>query len=253
MKRIASIGLVAMREILHQKLLYNIAVVGVLFSLMSLALSSLTIGQIERIIVDVGLGATGIVTSLIAVLVGSGLVANDIERKSLYFILSKPVGRTQYLLGKWLGLVAVLVVNAVGLSLLTAVLLGVYAMSPPDGFLAAIAGNLFEAIILAALAIGFSAFTTPALAAVFSFAGFVLGHVIGYIDFSRYEGAGLKLIGQVARVVVPDFQLVNFRAGLIDGPPVAGAEVMHALVYAAGYTLVVLTVASAIFSQRDLK
>jgi ABC-type transport system involved in multi-copper enzyme maturation permease subunit len=249
----ALVGL-GVRELLHQKLLYNVLVFGVGFVLSSLALVHLTIGHWERVLADMGLSGIGIASSLIAALMGAGSLSREIDRKTLYFTLIKPVSRGQLLLSKFFALCAVLTLNALAMFALVAAVLAAHFYWPSVPMVAAVAGSLLEGFVLASVALLFSTYTTPTLAAIFSLAVFGMGHVLGQVDFfSRFASPGVRAVGIAARTVLPDFSLMNFKVRAFDVTPVSAFELGTAALYAAGYTAVVLALSMVIFNRRDFK
>ena len=111
--KVLSIALNTFRENLRDKLLYNLLVFALLMIGSSLLLMRLTLGEFHRLLLNVGLGSINIFGVLIAIFVGIGLVNKEIEKKTIYTIVSKPVARYQFLIGKYLGLTMTLFVNTV--------------------------------------------------------------------------------------------------------------------------------------------
>src|SRR5262249_12148957 len=172
----------AFREAVRDRVLYNL----VLFVLMLIAgaifLGELSAGQEAKIIVDLGLSAMLLFGAFIAIFVGVGLVYKEIEKRTLYAILSKPIGRGQFLLGKYLGLCLTLFVNVLvmGTGLSLALL---YVRRGWDPLIAkiwpAILLIYFELAIITAVALLFSSFSSPALSAMLTFFVFIIGHFSG--------------------------------------------------------------------------
>src|SRR5215467_3433921 len=109
--KVLSIALNTFRENLRDKLLYNLLIFALLMIGSSLILMRLTLGEFHRLILDIGLGSINFFGVLIAIFVGIGLVSKEIEKKTIYTIVSKPVARFQFLLGKYLGLSLTLLIN----------------------------------------------------------------------------------------------------------------------------------------------
>ena len=110
-RRVVAIARNAFREAVRDRVLYNLVVFALLLIGGAVFLGELSAGQEAKIIVDLGLSATLLFGMFIAVFVGVGLVYKEIERRTLYAILSKPVSRGEFLLGKYLGLCLTLFVN----------------------------------------------------------------------------------------------------------------------------------------------
>src|SRR5512139_3449032 len=111
MSPIPSVALNVFRESVRDKVLYNLVFFSVLLIAASYLLSQLTAGQDVKIIKDLGLAATSLFGLFIAVFIGIGLVSKEVERRSIYSLLAKPIHRYQLVLGKYCGLVLTLAVN----------------------------------------------------------------------------------------------------------------------------------------------
>src|SRR6266704_5394087 len=178
-RRVAAIARNAFREAVRDRVLYNLVVFALLLIGGAIFLGELSAGQEAKIIVDLGLSAILLFGVFIAIFVGVGLVSKEIERRTLYAILSKPIGRGEFLLGKYLGLCVTLLVNvavmSVGLSLAL-----VYVKRGWDPLVARIWPAILllyvELIILTGVAMLFSSFSSPALSALLTFFVFVIGH-----------------------------------------------------------------------------
>src|SRR5437588_8433012 len=179
LRRILTIARNAFREAVRDRVLYNLVLFVLLLTTSAIFLGELSAAQEAKIIVDLGLSAMLLFGTFIAIFVGTGLVYKEIERRTLYAILAKPVGRGEFLLGKYLGLCLTLAVNVsvmgVGISL---ALLFVKRGYDPLALRIwpAVALIYIELMIVVAVALLFSSFSTPALSALLTFAVFVIGH-----------------------------------------------------------------------------
>src|SRR5256712_13656850 len=178
-RRVGAIARNAFREAVRDRVLYNLVVFALLLIDGAIFLGELSAGQEAKIIVDLGLSAILLFGVFIAIFVGVGLVYKEIERRTLYAILSKPIGRGEFVLGKYLGLCLTLLVNVaimgVGLSLAL-----VYVKRGWDPLVVriwpAVLLTYVELIILTGVAMLFSSFSSPALSALLTFFVFVIGH-----------------------------------------------------------------------------
>jgi ABC-type transport system involved in multi-copper enzyme maturation permease subunit len=243
------------RELVRSKLLYNLFIFAALLIASSMFVAQLTIGQWDRIILDQGLAAIEVVGALVAILIGVNLVAGEIERKTIFPTLAKPISRSAFLLGRYAGLLAVLAVNVVVmLTLLSAVLhLAGYGLSRT----ALEAGVLIgvELALLAAVAALFSSFSTPILAAGFSIAFFLIGHLLGDLRaFGERSKSGLTrtLTGFFYRLL-PDLELLNLKSQAASQIAVDHRFVLRSGAYGLAYAAALLVLAALIFRRRDLK
>ena len=182
MKATRAIAVNVFRESVRDKVLYNLVLFAVLLIGGSYLLGQLTAGQDIKIIKDLGLAATSLFGLFIAVFIGIGLVSKEVERRSIYSLLAKPIRRSQLVLGKYCGLTLTLAVNvAVMAAALYAVLAYMSWGVPPEqaaawdapaldpALLKAIGLILVELMLVTAIALFFSTFSTPMLSAALTF------------------------------------------------------------------------------------
>jgi ABC-type transport system involved in multi-copper enzyme maturation permease subunit len=258
----------AFKESVRDRVPYTMVIFAVLMMAASYLISQMTAGQDLKIIKDLGLAALSIFGLLIAVFIGIGLVSKEVEKKSVFALLTKPVTRTQFILGKYLGLVTTLVVN---LTVMTVAYYGVLfymdmttsatmkagwpAPALDPRLLIAIVLIVAELALVTAVALFFSAFSSPLLAALLTLGLWVAGHFNG--DLRQFENVmDVKWVAWIARglyYVLPNLAPFNVKAEVVYGVPVSPSHVGYTLLYAAVYCGVLLTAAAAIFRRRDFK
>ncbi|MGH9945366.1 MAG: ABC transporter permease, partial [Pyrinomonadaceae bacterium] len=218
-------------------------------------LSDLSGGQEAKIIADMGLSAMLMFGVFIAIFVGVGLVYKEIERRTLYAILAKPVGRGEFLVGKYLGLCLTLAVNVLvmgaGVSLALLYVRGGYdplvlKIWPAIGLI------YVELTILVAVALLFSSFSSPALSALLTFAVFVIGHFSADMKALSTAGAARILFGALY-YLLPNLshyaRITDAGHGLTPAP----TDFLAALLYAVVYVSVLLAAATLVFNRRNFK
>jgi ABC-type transport system involved in multi-copper enzyme maturation permease subunit len=247
-----TIAAVSVREALRRKLQVNLLLFGLLLVLASLAVSALTIGEQRRIVVDLGLTAMEAIGSLIAVFLGASLVAGDIERRVIYPIVAKPVSRTEYLLGRYAGLAATLLLNLAVMALGLVVALSLSLSPKPFDLtlLAAIAMIGLQLLVVAAIAILFSSFVSSTLAAIFALAVVVAGHLSNDL-ITLLRGTNATL-GKVLWYLLPNLGALTLNEAVVYRRPV-DAAVWLAAGYAAMYAGAALALAALVFERRDFR
>lgn len=258
MKKIAAIAWITLREALRQKLAVNLLIFAVALVVASIVISSLTFGEQYRVIVDIGLSAMEIFGTLIAVFLGSNLIAGDVQRRTVYPIIAKPVSRGQYVAGRYAGLVATTTLN---LAVMGAVFVGVLAVYTNGlGFLAkapilvTLGGIALQLAILAAVAVLFSSFTTATLSAIFTLCLFVAGHLAS--ELVRYwakQGEGLAWIGKAIYVLIPNLEALNFKEAVVYKDAIPPGAAALAFGYGLLYVTGVVALAATVFARRDLR
>ncbi len=253
--RIKAIAGNTFREAVRDKILYSLLFFALVMIASSVLVAELTIGEFLKIVEDVGLGSISIFGMLIAVFVGIQLVTREIDRKTVYTVLSKPVRRWEFIVGKFLGLGLTLLVElgimTLGLIGLVAVVGGRFA---PE--LAGAVGLIYlELLFLTAFSILFSSFSTPALSALFTLSIYVIGHMSN--DLYRFgQKAETEWIREGSRVlyyVLPNLEYFNIKNQVVHHVALPPGQVGYAVVYGVVYTALVLFAAVVIFERRDFK
>src|SRR3954464_14844977 len=249
------IALNTMRELLRNKLLYNLLFFAVLLIASSLFIAQLTIGQWDRIILDMGLAAAELAGVLIAILIGVSVVAGEIERKTIFPTLAKPVARGAFIAGRYGGLASMLAVNVVVMTASVALVLRMAGYSLSRTAAAAALLIFVELLVMSAAAIFFSSFTTPILASAFSLSLFLIGHLVGSLRLfaEKSKSAAARALTLAAYRLLPDLELFNLKAQAANELPVPHGAATTAALYGAAYAAICLLLAMVIFARRDLK
>lgn len=255
MKSVGYVALNTFRETVRDKVLYNLLLFALLMISSSYVLGKISVYQEIKIIKDLGLASISIFGMVIAIFIGIGLVSKEIDKRTLYSLLSKPVSRAQFLAGKYCGLCLTLLVNVL---IMTIGLYGVlFAMREPfePALMTAIFLIYMKLCVLVAVAILFSTFTTSILAGLFT--GFV--YVAGYFssDLKNFdtivESGVLPALTTVLYYVLPNFRNFDVKAPVVAGHAVPMSQVGWATLYALLYVSLVLVVSIWVFQKRNLK
>ena len=252
--KVISIALNTFRENLRDKLLYNLLVFALLMIGSSLLLMRLTLGEFHRLLLDVGLGSINIFGVLIAIFVGIGLVSKEIEKKTIYTIVSKPVARYQFLVGKYLGLIVTLFVNT--LIMAAGLLLVLFAQEVPiESMLFKALGLIFlEFMVVTAVALLCSTFTSATLSAIFTLATYVIGHLTADLKvFGEKMDEGMRVVANGLYYVLPNLERFNLKGNVIHHIEVSGTDLSLIVAYGLTYVLFLLLAASIIFQRRDFR
>ncbi len=255
MNHIFTIAKNTFREAVRDRVLYNLIVFVLLITASAIFLGELTAGQEARTIVNLGLSALLIFGVFIAIFVGVGLVSKEIEKRTLYTIFSKPIGRGEFIVGKYLGLCLTLFVNVLIMGLgVSLALLYVGGGNLAVSIWGAIILIFLELTIITAVAIVFSSFSSPALSALLTFLVFVIGHFSSSLkDFAANLGSAAKLFFDAVYYILPNFSHFEFITNSAHGtfPPTAmlGGSFVYTIVYVA----ILLSITILIFSRRNLK
>jgi ABC-type transport system involved in multi-copper enzyme maturation permease subunit len=252
--KVLSIALNTFRENLRDKLLYNLLIFALLMIGSSLLLMRITLGEFHRLLLDIGLGSVNIFSVLIAIFVGIGLVSKEIDKKTIYTIVSKPVARFEFLLGKFLGLTITLFINML---IMTAGLLAVLmAQSVPIEavLFKAIGLMLLECMVVTAVALLCSTFTSATLSAIFTLAIFVIGHLTADLKTfgQKMEGLGRNVL-EGMYYLLPNLERFNLKGNVTHHIDVPLNDLALIVAYGMAYAAFLLLLASVIFQRRDFR
>ena len=253
--RILSIAANTFRETIRNKVLYAILAFALFVIGITYFLADLSVGELSRIIADVGLACIHIFGVVMAVFIGITLVSQEVERKTIYLILSKPVPRWEFIVGKAMGLSVTLAVTTLAMAaMLFLVHLG-YDRSPELGILIASAGIYMELVLLVCLASFFSTFTTPVLSAIFTLSMFLIGHVSrDLIVFGgRSASTAVQWAAKILFFALPNLENFNWKNEVVYGRVRAPGVLVMAAAYLLCYGAAVLSAACLLFSRKDFK
>jgi ABC-type transport system involved in multi-copper enzyme maturation permease subunit len=255
--RVSAITVNTFREAVRDRVLYNLVVFVLLLVASAPLFSVISIGIERLVLVNVGLSSISFFGVVIAILIGVGLVSKEIEKKTLYTILSRPVRRWEFIAGKYGGLMMTLTVNtglmAVGLYL--ALFINQHKLTAADGNLVvAIYFILLSLSMVTALTLLFSSFSTPIFSAVFSFALFLIGNFADDLrSLATSSHTPLKPVLTAMAYAVPDFSTLNVISLVAHEEAIKGSLVVFSTIYALLYSVSILTAAVLVFEHRNLK
>jgi ABC-type transport system involved in multi-copper enzyme maturation permease subunit len=254
LRRLTAVAANTFRETVRERVLYNLVFFAILMTVSGLLLGQLSIRQDEKVLKDIGLAAMELFGTLIAVFIGVGLVSKEIERRSLYPLLVKPLSRGEFFLGKFAGLAFTLLVN------MAVMTVGLYATLLATGrgadplLLAAVYPILLGLLLVVALAMLFSTLTSSTLASVFTVGVVIAGRFSDVVRNMREVMPGTPgWLSGILYAVIPNFRNFDFKDRVTYGDPVPPEVLVWVTVYAAAYLAIVLGLGLASFRSRDFQ
>jgi ABC-type transport system involved in multi-copper enzyme maturation permease subunit len=257
-RRILTITRNAFRESVRDRVLYNLVLFALILVAASMFVSELSVSQESKFIADLGLAAMLVFGAVIAIFVGVGLVYKEIDKRTIYNMLSKPVHRYEFLLGKYFGLCLTLLVNCAVMTAGTVLAL-LYVNRGSTHLTVSILPAAYmiflELALLIAVALLFSSFTTPLLSALFSFAAYVIGHFSGDLRLaaSITSSQAVRVILTVLYYLLPNLSNFGYITEASKGEVVGFGILARASIYAVVYISILLSVAVVIFDRRNFK
>jgi len=253
MNSIRIIAFNTFRENVRDRILYNLLLfAGVLIGF-SVLLADLTVMEHHRIITDMGLAAINLTGVIIAMFVGIGLVSKEIDRRTVYTIMARPISRTQFILGKYCGLASLLLVNMAIMLAIFLVVLWSYGVPMPVSLFQAIELIFIELLLVTALALFFSSFSSTTLSAILTISFYGIGHLTtdlkGIAEKSQSEWGERVMTGLY--YALPNLELLNIKGQASMGVAVSYSYQLLATSYGLLYAILLLTSACLIFQRRD--
>ena len=259
MGRIWAIALNTFREAARIRVLYGILVLVVAANLLAVVLGQLSVHEESRVARDIGLAGISLFGSLTAIFLGVFLLYTEIQRRTIHAIVSKPIERWEFVIGKYLGMVLVLSVLVVLFGLAMAGMLVWQGDSVTAAVLKALVLSWLEVLVVAALAIFFSSFSTPFLSGIFALGIWAIGRVTPDIEAATKATSGaIRLVTKAALEIVPDLHLFSVSGSTLEGSTVSvhgdfvswgyvGLASLHGL----GWIVGLVALAAILFQRRD--
>jgi ABC-type transport system involved in multi-copper enzyme maturation permease subunit len=255
--RLSAIAFNTFREAVRDRVLYNLVLFVLLLVATAPLFGEISIGLERIILINLGLTAMSLFGIVIAIFIGIGLVSKEIDKKTLYTILSRPVRRWEFIAGKYFGLILTLVANA---ALMTAgfylaLLVTSHQLTAADAhLLVAIYFIILQFFVITAITLLFSSFSTPIFSAIFAFALFVIGTFAEDLrNFAALSQGITKWLITAAAYLVPNFSTLNVISQSAEGIQISGKLVLLNTVYAVLYSAAATAAAVLIFERRNLK
>ena len=246
------------REAVRDRVLYNLVAFAIILIASALLFGEISIGVEKTILINIGLSSISVFGLLIAIFLGIGLVHKEIDKRSLYSLLSKPIHRWQFVVGKFLGLNLTLLVNTLFMSmgLWGALYYLTRSFQPEDVYIwTAIYFILLELFLVTAVCLFFSCFSTPILSAIFTFLIYVVGSAASDVrDFGTLtKNPLLESLTTAIYYLLPNFSDFSVAGAVSHGLPVGSHLILLNTAYAVCYASMLVIAAVWIFSKRDLK
>ncbi len=252
--RMLAIAQNTFRESVRDKVLYVLLFFAAVAILGSKALGWVSIGQDVKIMKDICLAALLVFGVLISIFVGTNLIYKEIDKRTLYTILARPVRRYEFILGKYLGLSFLLgLVTLIMAAVATAYIVSMGG-TIDSVFIWAVVLVYWELLLITAIAILLSVATSPILGAIIVFCVFVLGHATRIlVDLPpQLDGTSTKQIFEILYYVIPNLSNFNIRSEAANSVPVSLSYIGYAIGYGTAYAAMLLGLASLAFEEKDV-
>jgi ABC-type transport system involved in multi-copper enzyme maturation permease subunit len=255
MRAIRAIAVNTFREAIRDRILYLFIGFAIIMVISTKLFGMLTVGDESKIVKDIGLAAMQFFSMLIAVMMSMLLISREVDNRTVFNILSKPVRRWQFILGKYLGLVAIVAVNLLLITVILVVMVLIYTGQFDPMLVFAAFMTMLEMSVVAAFATLFAVLTRPILGSLMTLAMFIVGHTSAdlWMLTRHLPGTFTRAVITVVYYLVPNLERFNFKTEVVHNLAIQPAAVGWAVVYASAFVAVLLFLAALRFQTKDLK
>lgn len=254
--RVFVVAVNVFREVIRDRALYIVLLFALLLIATALLLPEVSAGTEAKILLDLGLAAIEILGLVVAIFVGTGLVNKEIEKRTVLVLMAKPISRTEFIFGKHLGLTAVIAVLVAAMTLINLLVVSWQQVSYSlSSLLLSSLYQIFELSLIAAAAILFGVFTSSLLAALLTFAVYLMGNVTrDLVAFGKLsENPQLQQLMQGLYLLLPDLSRLDLKNQAVYGLQVlpGAIDLIANALYAFIYIILLLIIASTVFAKRQ--
>lgn len=254
MRAVKAVALAAIKEGVRDKIFLNLLVFGSLLVLASMLVGELSIGQRGKFMKDIGLASISLIGALTAILLGTGSIRRELERRAICSVLYRPIRRWKYLLGKYLGVCAVVGIDVLLMSVLFFGVLLLRGYSVHPGLFKAILLTYVGLSITASIGLLFSLVASSTLSVLFTGAIYAAGHMSAELrEIGAASGEALmRLLSKAIYYALPNLGALDVRGEAAYGLPIDNLLLLKLTIYGLAYAGLILIAASAIFERREL-
>jgi ABC-type transport system involved in multi-copper enzyme maturation permease subunit len=251
---IYTIAIFTVKDILKSKVLYGVIGMGIIVAIFSYISSELTFGVPRRIALDMGVGGMGITSIVIALFFGATLLSSEVDNRTIYTTLSRPVSRSEFILAKLFGLITVLGINILILSFFT---LSVYFLLG-GGSAPLIYWTIFytflEASLLMIVVVLFSLLMNVTLSVISGITIYAVGYILSgtLVNYFAKSSTFFSSVIKLATYIIPDFARLNVKEHLLYEQTLSGNFLIGSVLYAFIYMIIITGLILVIFNKKEL-
>lgn len=241
------------REIIRDRILYLLLIFAVLFLGISMSLGSLSVQEQVRISLNFGFTAIHFSSIVLAIFVGGALVTKEIDKKTVLTLLVRPITRSQFVIGKAMGLIGVMATLIVGLGAVMIPLVYYLDREINTLFFIGLFGIFLEAMVILGWSVFFSSFTRPVMIASFTFGIFLIGHFLDSLDFfAKKSGSeGFVLFSKVVNLFMPHLERFNWRSLYVYSQEMSPVAIGTAIVYSVFWLVLMISATGLVLRRKD--
>ncbi|AKJ06660.1 ABC-type transport system involved in multi-copper enzyme maturation permease subunit [Archangium gephyra] len=250
-----ALALNGFREARRNRVTLLVAIFALAMLLSTTLVLEITVGTFDRVITDVGLGAMSLMLVLLAIFLSSGLISREIERRTIFLMVSKPLSRGAFLVGRLMGNMLTVTVLQLLMAGLFFAMMFLYQSPISPAHLAAVGMLWFELWVLSAVGFLMSSFSSQMVSAFVTVSVYFAGHLSSdiYSLASKSQSGAIQAVGKAVYYVLPDLSRFNYRPHATYYAPIASSELLSAATYGMAFTGVLVALAIILFNRRDFR
>lgn len=255
MKTLLALTRAGFREAIRNRVTVVVAVFAIALILLTSVVMNVTVFSLDRVVTDFGLGVMSLILIGLTIFMSVAMLSREIERRTVFLVVSRPLSRTTFVVGRYLGMAFTLTVLLVAMSAIYASQIFFFGVPPTMAMLAAIGGLWFELLLLSAMGVFFSSFAGPVTSTVCVVALYLIGHWTPDLHAlaSALPSLWLRRLGELTYYVMPNLDRIDFRQHAAYGASVDLGEFLSGGAAALAWAVLFLTAATVIFQRRDFK
>ncbi|MGE3062860.1 MAG: ABC transporter permease subunit [bacterium] len=253
MNDILLVSNVVVKESLRHRIILSLIILSFLIIMLSLILDPIALGERERLVKDAGLSTISFFSLILIILSGTRLIYQEIEKKTIFIIIPKPISRRRLLLGKFIGLLSTVSLYILASSIFFIFILFISKITFTLSVLISLLLIFLQTALLSAIAIFFSSFASPILSGMFTLITYIAGHFVNDIGFFIEKSASLivKIAVKFIMLVIPNFYYLDVKINAVNNLPVTGEYILFSLCYVASYIVLLVYASMEIFNKRE--
>jgi len=243
------------KESLRQRILILLIVFSILLIVVSLFLEPFALGESPKILRDLGLAVASLFAVLIVIIIGSTLIHKDIEKRTIYTVIAKPVKRSEIIIGKFLGLLLLIVILECAMAIIHQCVILIYEGAFDFPLLIATPFSLIEVMVLLGILLLFSSFSSPTLSAIMGGIFFIIGHASPDLKLfaDQTQVIFLRYLAYGFYYILPNLENFNLRIELVHKLPLHADQLLFSVCYGFIYTIFLLYLSIIVFEKREFK
>lgn len=250
-----ALALNGFREARRNRVTLLVGIFAIAMLLSTTLVLEVTVNTFDRVLTDVGLGAMSLMLVLLTIFLSSGLISREIERRTIFLMVSKPISRGAFLVGRLLGNMLTVTVLQLAMAALFFGMMAFYKSPITSAHLAAIGMLWFELWVLSGVGFLMSSFSSQMVSAFVTVSIYVAGNLAPdiYKLAGKSKSGAVQSLGEAVYYVLPDLSKLNYRPHATYYAEITSAELLSSAGYAMAYTGVLVSLAVLLFNRRDFR